>query len=57
MLKDAESKEKLVLSIIELIKDEERMKAMSIEMLKLAKPHAASEIAKTVLSKLEYTIS
>jgi UDP-N-acetylglucosamine--N-acetylmuramyl-(pentapeptide) pyrophosphoryl-undecaprenol N-acetylglucosamine transferase len=54
MLKDPESKEKLVPSIIELIKDEERMKAMSREMLILAKPHAASEIAKEILSKLDY---
>jgi len=30
------------------------MNAMSSEMLKLAKPHAASEIAKVILSKLEY---
>lgn len=53
MLKDYEANEKLVPTILELIKDEEKMKSMSAVMKSLAKPNAATEIAKHILEKIK----
>lgn len=49
MLKDVEANEKLVPTILELLRDEQKMTSMGAVMKSLAKPNAASEIAKTIL--------
>jgi UDP-N-acetylglucosamine--N-acetylmuramyl-(pentapeptide) pyrophosphoryl-undecaprenol N-acetylglucosamine transferase len=52
MLKDNEANEKLVPTILDLIHDEEKIKSMSEVMKSLAKPNAATEIAKHILTSL-----
>jgi UDP-N-acetylglucosamine--N-acetylmuramyl-(pentapeptide) pyrophosphoryl-undecaprenol N-acetylglucosamine transferase len=53
MITDAESKEKLVPAVIELFEDLEKMKSMSTAMKSLARPYAASEIAKEILKRID----
>ncbi len=53
MITDAESKEKLVPAVIELFEDLEKMMSMSTAMKSLARPYAASEIAKEILKRIE----
>lgn len=53
MIKDKDSKVNLVPSIVELIRDENKMHQMGTMMKSLAKPYAASEIAKKILSTIE----
>lgn len=52
MLRDKDANEKLVPTILELINDESKIKSMSEVMKSLAKPNAATEIAKHILSKI-----
>lgn len=53
MITDAESIEKLVPTVIELFSDKERMKNMKNAMNSLARPYAASEIAKEILKRID----
>lgn len=50
LIKDEEAKEKLVPVVIELMNNEERKNTMRKNLSKLAKPNAAEEIAKEILS-------
>jgi UDP-N-acetylglucosamine--N-acetylmuramyl-(pentapeptide) pyrophosphoryl-undecaprenol N-acetylglucosamine transferase len=53
MITDAESKEKLVPTIIELINNEEKINSMRIAMKNLARPYAASNIASEILKRID----
>lgn len=53
MLRDKEANEKLVPTILELINDETKMKAMGDVMQSLAKPYAASEIATKIINSIK----
>ena len=53
MITDAESIEKLVPTVIELFSDEEKLRKMSDAMKSLARPYAASEIAKEILKQMD----
>lgn len=49
MIKDIDALEKLVPSMIQLMEDAEKQEAMKQSLRKLAKPHAASEIADYII--------
>jgi len=53
MIKDVESKSRLVPTIIDLIKDDIKIAEMGAVMKSLAKPYAASDIAKKILSFIQ----
>jgi UDP-N-acetylglucosamine--N-acetylmuramyl-(pentapeptide) pyrophosphoryl-undecaprenol N-acetylglucosamine transferase len=53
LIQDRESKEKLGKNIIELLNNRDKMTAMSVAMKSLAKPFAASEIAKKISEIIE----
>ncbi len=50
MVKDVEAKDKLVDEVLALIKNEEKQKELSANIVKMGKPYAAKEIAEHALS-------
>jgi UDP-N-acetylglucosamine--N-acetylmuramyl-(pentapeptide) pyrophosphoryl-undecaprenol N-acetylglucosamine transferase len=53
LIKDEEAKSKLVSSIVNLLKDENRKESLGKNIKSMAKPNAASDIAKLALSIIE----
>ena len=55
-VKDAEAKEKLLSVALETVKDNEKLKALSNNIAKLALPDSATVIAKEVLKLIKYQV-
>ncbi len=53
MIKDAEARDKLIDEVIALMGDEPKQKELSVNIEKLAKPNAAKDIAKEILSMIQ----
>lgn len=53
LVKDSDAREQLTDSILTLIQDSEKLKSLSKEIKKLAKPNAADDIANTVINLAE----
>ena len=53
LVKDIDAKDKLIKTALELIKDEDKLKEISANSTKLAKPNATSEIVDVILNELK----